>query len=755
MGSFHELPRNARRLIIGFAVLASAVIVIQAPEIRMWTAQEALAAALLALAAALTEQFTVSITHRTETENFSVTDALWVPALILAPGSVLIVSVLIGTVAGHAFRRWAWYKVVFNASQFVLAITAAQAVFHLFDLPPEFSLLTWVACVLAMSLYFTMNEVAVALIISQVEEVSIRKVLLLPGGLNLLHAAGNLTIGMLAALVWRAGLVGLPLLIAPVVLSFFAYKGWLQNKREQEERRERDRMSMLYEAGRALFGPLDGAFDFRPFLQLVRRVLDAAGAELVLREGTELHLYGSESGLYLSVPDPSEHGDPAAYVGARPGLSTHLSSISDETGVVGVLAAHRATAFSAAEQAMVDALASQVAARHQNQQLFDETLEQRGHLADVVGSSSDGIFVLSTARSVLSWNPAMERISGFLADEAVGRPIAEVLVVSGSEDDEGGAPTGLDWEATGPEDALILRRDGSERWIRYTRSSMPDREGTPASLVVTARDVTAELEAERLKSDFIATVSHELRTPLTPLKGLLHSLDRGLIEDTPETRREYHRIMLRQADRLERLINDLLDASRIEAGGLKMQSQPLEVGDALAHEIGEASALMNGREVRFERPDDPVWIQGDRFRLGQIVSNLLVNAAKYSSPGTPVMVELEEHPDGAIISIHDEGEGIPLVEQERVFERFYRTGGVRTNTTGGVGLGLYIARQLTEAMGGTLTLRSRLGEGSTFSLFLPGLATGSTGSRGVGSDEDASDPAVPSSVPVATSAPTV
>ena len=319
MGSFHELPRNARRLIIGFAVLASAVIVIQAPEIRMWTAQEALAAALLALAAALTEQFTVSITHRTETENFSVTDALWVPALILAPGSVLIVSVLIGTVAGHAFRRWAWYKVVFNASQFVLAITAAQAVFHLFDLPPEFSLLTWVACVLAMSLYFTMNEVAVALIISQVEEVSIRKVLLLPGGLNLLHAAGNLTIGMLAALVWRAGIVGLPLLIAPVVLSFFAYKGWLQNKREQEERRERDRMSMLYEAGRALFGPLDGAFDFRPFLQLVRRVLDAAGAELVLREGTELHLYSSESGLYLSVPDPSGQGDPAAYVSAATG----------------------------------------------------------------------------------------------------------------------------------------------------------------------------------------------------------------------------------------------------------------------------------------------------------------------------------------------------------------------------------------------------------------------------------------------------
>ena len=741
MGSFRELPPNARKLILGFAFFTSVVLLVQVPEIRSWTGKDVLAAVLLALAAALTEQFTVSITHRTETENFSVTDALWVPALILAPGSVLIVSVLLGTAAGHAFRRWAWYKVVFNASQFVLAITAAQAVFHLFDLPPEFSLLTWVACVLAMSLYFTMNEVAVALIISQVEQISIRKVLLLPGGLNLLHAAGNLTIGMLAALVWRAGLVGLPLLIAPVVLSFFAYRGWLQNQREQEERRERDRMSTLYEAGRALFGPLDGPFDFQPFLLLVRRVVDGAAAELCIREGAELHLYSSESGLCVSVPDPDGKEDPGAFVSARPGLSTYLSTIGDGSGLVGVLAAHRALPFSAAETAMVDALASQVAARHQNQQLFDETLEQRGHLADVVGSSSDGIFVLSTDRSVLSWNPAMERISGFRVEEVVGRPIAEVLVVTGLPDGEEDAPGGLAWEATGPEDALILRRDGSERWIRYTHSSMPDREGTQASLVVTARDVTAELEAERLKSDFIATVSHELRTPLTPLKGLLHSLAEGLIEDSPETRREYHAIMLRQADRLERLINDLLDASRIEAGGLRLQSQPLELVAALEHEIGEVKALANDHEVRFERPDDPVWIKADRFRLSQIVSNLLANAFKYSPRGSPVTVELAEDPDGAIIAVHDEGEGIPLVDQERVFERFYRSGTALTSAKGGVGLGLYIARQLTEAMGGTLTLRSRPGGGSTFSLFLPGLETRSA------------DPASAGSVPVATSAP--
>ncbi len=578
MGNFRELPRAARWLIAGYGVVAAAAILMRVPELRTWTWQDVVATAGLALAAGLSEQFTVGVAHRTETENFSVTDALWVPALILAPQSVLTFSVVLGTLAGHAFRRWAWYKVVFNASQFVLSITAAELVYSRFDLPPTFSLMTWVACALAMSAYFVVNELSVALIISRVEEYSLRQVVLLPGGLNILHAAGNLTIGMLAALVWSNGPVGLPLLIAPIVLSFFAYRGWLQNKREEERRQERDRMLTLYEAGRALFGPLDASFDFQPFLALVRRLVDAAGAELALRDDEQLRVYSSESGQYLVVPNETGTEDPAAYVGARPGLSTYLAPVRDGATGTGVLAVHRAAELSAAERTLVDALASQVSARQQNEQLFNETLEQRGHLADVVGSSSDGIFVLSTDRAVLSWNPAMERITGFRAEEVVGRRLGEVLRIHSEPEDDGSPDNGLVLGASEPGDALILRRDGSQRWIRYSSSGMPDRHGAGASHVVTARDVTAELEADQMKSDFVATVSHELRTPLTPLKGLLQSLDQGLIEDTPETRREYHAIMLRQADRLERLINDLLDVSRIDAGGLEIDGRPVELG---------------------------------------------------------------------------------------------------------------------------------------------------------------------------------
>jgi PAS domain S-box-containing protein len=406
-------------------------------------------------------------------------------------------------------------------------------------------------------------------------------------------------------------------------------------------------------------------------------------------------------------------------VSARPGLSTYLAPVGDAGTEIGILAVHRAAELSSSECTLVDALASQVSARQQNEQLFNETVEQRGHLADVVGSSSDGIFVLSGERIVLSWNPAMERITGFRGEEVIGRRFEDVLRLRGEPDLEGTTEQGLVLGTPRPQEALIQRRDGSERWIRYSTSGMPDRHGGGESHVVTARDVTAELEADQMKSDFVATVSHELRTPLTPLRGLLQSLDQGLVEDTPEARREYFAIMLRQTERLERLINDLLDVSRIDAGRLRMDSIPVEIGAAMEREVHDARQLPDAREVKFDRPSEPVWALVDQFRLGQIVSNLLSNAFKYSPAGTDVTVRLAKLQDHVVVSVQDSGEGIALADQERIFERFYRSNNGNTRTVGGFGLGLYIAKRLAEAMGGSLVLDSPPGRGCTFSLNLP------------------------------------
>ncbi len=729
MSEFGELPRAARRLILATVVVGWLAAAIRIPEVVRWHRWDALTWFGLSLGSALSEQFTVAVRHQTETENFSLTDAIWVPALMFARPSVLTFAVLAGTLLGHSARHWSWYKIAYNTAQFLLAITAAEFVYGLFGLSHSLQLMSWLAATLAMLAYFAINETFIASIISLVESEPLRRVLVLPEGLNALHAAGNVTIGMLAALVWDRGPVGLPLLVAPMVITYLAYRGWVHSKREEEQARERDRMKTLYEAGRALFRPLDSTFDFLPFLQLVRKMVDAGGVELVMIE-EDVRVYNSESGLLLTTNLEEADRAPESYVSTRPGMAIYLAPIRGAQDVRGVMAVHRREELSPAEASLVDALASQVYVKQENERLFQETVEQRSHLADVIGNTSDGIFVVSPDRRILSWNPAMERITGFGRNDVVSRPCDEVLRLRLEQQDSRDTAIGsLLLDSPETQDALVIRRDGSERWIRYTSNSMPARDGGPKAFVVVARDVTAELEAEQMKGDFVATVSHELRTPLTPLKGFLMSLEQGLVEDSPESRHEYYSIMLRQTERLERLISDLLDVSRIDSGKLTIDLVSMDLVESLLEQIREAEQQPSPHTVEFMRPDEPVWVRADPFRVGQIVSNLLSNAFKYSSPDSSIDVGLMVSGDQALVSIHNEGEGIRAQDQEHVFQRFYRAESGLTRRTGGVGLGLYITKRLVEAMGGTIMLESRPDEGCTFSFTLPLVNVGAPGAE--------------------------
>src|SRR5262249_46568869 len=159
--------------------------------------------------------------------------------------------------------------------------------------------------------------------------------------------------------------------------------------------RERERMRTLYEAGRALFGPLDMQFDFQPFLQLVRKMVDAAGVELVLFQEGQVRVYNSETGLSLSTTLTGEGQEPDRVWSSHPGIATYLAPVSTAEDRRGVLAVHRSPALSPSEGSLVEALASQVYVKQENERLFQETREQRTHLQDVIGNTSDGIFVVS------------------------------------------------------------------------------------------------------------------------------------------------------------------------------------------------------------------------------------------------------------------------------------------------------------------------------------------------------------------------
>jgi signal transduction histidine kinase len=243
--------------------------------------------------------------------------------------------------------------------------------------------------------------------------------------------------------------------------------------------------------------------------------------------------------------------------------------------------------------------------------------------------------------------------------------------------------------------------------------------------VVVVRDITQEQETERLKDDFVATVSHELRTPLTAIKGFLETMRRDDIELGAAQVRMFLQIMGEQADRLERMIGDLLDMSAIESGRpLEVDVTPTDLSSTVRRAIATFEAARPVAEVTFDDSQLGMVVEADAHRLEQVITNLLDNALKHGGGESKIKVDVSRDEHGAAsVSITDQGPGISLVDQRRIFERFFVTADSVTRTGGGAGLGLYICRRLMEAMSGDIRVRSSVGVGTTFSVVLPMLAT--------------------------------
>jgi two-component system, OmpR family, sensor histidine kinase SenX3 len=239
--------------------------------------------------------------------------------------------------------------------------------------------------------------------------------------------------------------------------------------------------------------------------------------------------------------------------------------------------------------------------------------------------------------------------------------------------------------------------------------------------VAVIEDITERLRLESIRRDFVANVSHELKTPTGALTLLAETIDG---EEDPQVISRLVQRMGTEADRLVRIIDDLLDLSRIE-----VNETPQKVLVPLADVIGEAveslQAVAGSLEVSLKVGSIPhaLAIPGDRRDLVSAVSNLVDNAIKYSEPGEVVFVAAEEVSDGVVeVSVTDHGVGIPSRDLERIFERFYRVDRARSRSTGGTGLGLSIVRHVAANHGGSVTVQSKEGEGSTFVLALPAVA---------------------------------
>jgi PAS domain S-box-containing protein len=240
-----------------------------------------------------------------------------------------------------------------------------------------------------------------------------------------------------------------------------------------------------------------------------------------------------------------------------------------------------------------------------------------------------------------------------------------------------------------------------------------------ANLYHEAQAALVEVQrALNLRDEFLSVASHELRTPLTALKGQIQLAERRLRRGQHDAVPTLIRHADAQVDRLTRLVRDLLDVSRIGGGGINMEFQPVALGALVQHVIDLEREAAPGRTIVLDLPATTPMIEADTQRIEQVLFNLLQNARKYSSPDSEIRVTVRVTEDVVTIAVADSGEGIPAEDLPRIFERFHRAENVDQNISG-LGLGLYISRELVEAHGGSLSVESRVGRGSTFIVTLP------------------------------------
>jgi PAS domain S-box-containing protein len=259
---------------------------------------------------------------------------------------------------------------------------------------------------------------------------------------------------------------------------------------------------------------------------------------------------------------------------------------------------------------------------------------------------------------------------------------------------------------------------GGIRYFELSIEPLRDGNGEIIGVTGTSRDVTEQVELEQRKDNFISMASHELRTPITVLKGFTQILSKQLDRQGMHESVSILKKMESQSNKLVRLIDELLDASKIQAGRLDYEEEPVDL-DTLVHETVEMLQESNPTHVFHISGATHAVIQGDKERLGQVFTNLITNAVKYSPQANSVDITLSASKKTALISVRDYGVGVARAHQKHIFDRFYRVHDSSTKTFKGLGMGLYIAHDIVKRHGGDITVKSAQGKGSTFFVSLP------------------------------------
>jgi len=478
---------------------------------------------------------------------------------------------------------------------------------------------------------------------------------------------------------------------------------------------------LLYQADTGDFAPLPPALGVpEDLLTSLSVPVDTGIAGMVFRTG-EAAVYND------ALNDARADQEFIALLRVRNGIAVPLTikrrdeeeQIVEERiiGVLEVFNKRWDEQFSDDDLRLLQHMADQAAAIISSAQLYIQLQEERDQLEETLESIRAGLIVVGTDGTVRLMNPAACQLLGHReGDVCVGKAMPQV--VSHQELRQVFEEAFRERQAVTRE----LAFEDGKRMYRAETSLMFDEGGQLQNVVAIVYDITEIRQLERMKTAFVSTVSHELRTPLTSIKGFISTLlddTDGMYDD--ETRREFYEIIDQECDRLTRLINDLLNVSRIESG----RALEMYITHVSLHEI--ADAVCQAQQAYTERhrlvnavPADFAIIEADADKVTQILDNLVGNAVKYSPEGGEVRVSATDEGEHVRVDITDQGLGVPEEHREKIFERFQMVEDESRKAIKGTGIGLYLVRHLARAHGGDVWLDwSEAGKGSRFSVRLP------------------------------------
>ncbi|HZB96857.1 MAG TPA: ATP-binding protein [Herpetosiphonaceae bacterium] len=405
-------------------------------------------------------------------------------------------------------------------------------------------------------------------------------------------------------------------------------------------------------------------------------------------------------------------------------VSLPLLVANTPMGVIVVFRAALNVAFTPDDRRMLQSFADQAAIAVQNAQLYQSVVRERERLNAIIEQSADGVMIFDERWRITTFNRAMERLTGWPRDEAIGRPCAEVI---GYHNPQGfnlclvDCPLQRRPYAEHPvAEGWVTTRDGRKRYLQSRYSPSRGPRGEFLGAIANVRDITARKQEEEQQLTFVSVISHELKTPVAIIKGYAGTLRRPDATWDQATIAEGLAIIEEEADRLNELIANLLDVSRLQAGSLTLTIAPFSL-PSLVERVVQGIAATAGDKFEFQLrfPNNFPRVLADESRIQMVLSNLLTNAVKYSPEGGVVRIGGWVEDSEVLVYVSDQGIGIAPEDRERIFDRFYRADNSLSRATQGAGLGLYLAKVIIEAHGGRIYAESQPGGGTRFVFTLP------------------------------------